>query len=615
MSGIEVAGLVFGILPILIQVVKSYSDVADSLHTFRHYSKEVKSVSLQLKVQNGIFLNHCRLLLRLVEDDKAAEDMLEDGSDQRWTSKELNDKLNVVLKDSLELSRSIIEETKDVIDEMKEEMRKFDHLKAQKKIDESFRAAIKRLRGAVQISFNKSKYERCLASLRDHNDDLNTLRSQIRAFQHQATTTAGATVRHKVLPDRFQSIQSASQKLHEALCSAWCCDDAKHRGHFAKLCLDAEADTEVRLDIAISCHDTFSDGYSSMSIDPPIWLYVQSMSVTNALPDIVASQTMDALRKAIPVELLSTASAKALKKKASSDLPQASARPKKKRVHFVDPSAVVVTTPIAKVSLPDFNLCQTKSICHYLKRTHGAHDSSTPTKCLGYLETPCHKYKHRFYLRDRAAKVVNAPDPPEQASIFNVFDIMQHEVDDVLEPEDQLKLALKTALATLQYNDTPWLAERWRLGNMSFFGHQRTFDDATLKTLHLSSQISWPHQPTTATQVMEGVLKTDDVVSDEIKYGINNLPLFFLGVALLEIAHWKPLESKMITRDQLDPVYTARRLAQGRAPLGPEYQKIAQKCLQCNFGFGTKLNSKSLQTAVYNDVVCELEGMIERLAV
>jgi len=134
MSGIEVAGLVFGILPILIEAVKSYTDVADSLHTFRHYSKEVKSISLQLKVQNGIFLNHCRLLLRLVEDDKGAEDMLEDGSDQRWTSKELNDRLNVVLRDSLELSCSIIEETKGVIDEIKEEMRKFDHLKAQKKM-------------------------------------------------------------------------------------------------------------------------------------------------------------------------------------------------------------------------------------------------------------------------------------------------------------------------------------------------------------------------------------------------------------------------------------------------------------------------------------------------
>jgi hypothetical protein len=134
MSGIEVAGLAFGILPILIEVVKSYSTVADGLHTFRHYSKEVKYVSLQTNVQNGIFLNHCRLLLRLVEDDEVAEDMLEDRSDQRWTSKELNDKLNVVLKKSIALCCSIIEGTRDAIDEMKEEIGRFNDLKSQKKM-------------------------------------------------------------------------------------------------------------------------------------------------------------------------------------------------------------------------------------------------------------------------------------------------------------------------------------------------------------------------------------------------------------------------------------------------------------------------------------------------
>jgi hypothetical protein len=56
---------------------------------------------------------------------------------------------------------------------------------------------------------------------------------------------------------------------------------------------------------------------------------------------------------------------------------------------------------------------------------------------------------------------------------------------------------------------------------------------------------------------MEGVQKANDVVSDEIKYGINNLPLLFVHVILLETMHWKPLESEMISRDQQDQVYTA----------------------------------------------------------
>jgi hypothetical protein len=334
------------------------------------------------------------------------------------------------------------------------------------------------------------------------------------------------------------------------------------------------------------------------------------------------SQIVEDMKSALPAELSHTVSIKAVKKKASSDLVQAATTTcrKKKRVHFIDPAGTIdsslqVKVPAVLLHVPDFNLCQTKNICHYLKRNYGACDRSVYKNCLGYLETPCHMYKHRFFLRDRSVTAKGTPTLTEQSRIYSIFDIMRHDADDVLEPEDQLKLAHKTALAILQYNDTPWLAERWRLGNMSFFGNQQTFDQASLKTLHFSSQISWPKQPTNTPQIMEGIQDTTTTVSDEIKYCINNLPLFFLGVALLEIAHWKPLESKMIPRDQEDQVYTARRLALGRAPLGPEYQKIAQKCLQCNFGFGTKLNSKSLQTAVYNDVVCELEDMIERLAV
>lgn len=71
----------------------------------------------------------------------------------------------------------------------------------------------------------------------------------------------------------------------------------------------------------------------------------------------------------------------------------------------------------------------------------------------------------------------------------------------------------------------------------------------------------------------------------------------------------------MLPKDCKDEVFTARRLGRGRTHLGPVYQKIAQKCLRCDFGFGTKLSSRDLQAAVYNDVVCELESMIETLTI
>jgi hypothetical protein len=79
------------------------------------------------------------------------------------------------------------------------------------------------------------------------------LRSQIDAFQRHEVLTTSVSLEHKRLPPRLASIRNASQKLHEALCDAWCCEDSTHCGHHAKLCIDAEAYAEVQLDLAISC--------------------------------------------------------------------------------------------------------------------------------------------------------------------------------------------------------------------------------------------------------------------------------------------------------------------------------------------------------------------------
>src|SRR5690242_2389754 len=131
------------------------------------------------------------------------------------------------------------------------------HLLAQ---GESIKSTLKRLKGAITITFEKSRYDRCLTSLRERNGDLSALRSQVRAFQRHDTQKTSTCTHHKALPGGIRAIQTASLKLHEALCSAWCCDDPDHRGHHAKLCIDAQAQTEVRLDLAISCHEPCSEG-------------------------------------------------------------------------------------------------------------------------------------------------------------------------------------------------------------------------------------------------------------------------------------------------------------------------------------------------------------------
>lgn len=217
-----------------------------------------------------------------------------------------------------------------------------------------------------------------------------------------------------------------------------------------------------------------------------------------------------------------------------------------------------------------------------------------------------------FYLQEQPVPDRLKLKGSEQASVFSVIDLMNQGTEEALTVVDQLKLAHKAALAILQFNGTPWLTHRWRLADVGYFGTCETVNEDVLKTLHLSSQLSSGAKSISAD--MDGIEQTVQQFSEADYFGINNTTLFFLGVALLELAHWKPLEA---LRTEQDPneIMTARRLASRPTPLGPRYQEVLRKCLQCNFGFGTDLNKKELQAAVYGDVVCQLEKMIKTLSI
>ena len=60
--------------------------------------------------------------------------------------------------------------------------------------------------------------------------------------------------------------------------------------------------------------------------------------------------------------------------------------------------------------------------------------------------------------------------------------------------------------------------------------------------------------------------------------------LLFQGVALLAIAHWKPIEEIMTSRDMQNEVFTARCLAAGHAPLGLKYRISWQIAFNATLG-------------------------------
>ncbi|KAL0262299.1 hypothetical protein SLS55_003741 [Diplodia seriata] len=193
----------------------------------------------------------------------------------------------------------------------------------------------------------------------------------------------------------------------------------------------------------------------------------------------------------------------------------------------------------------------------------------------------------------------------------------------VLPKLQRFVLAHKLASTVLQYYLTPWLLEDWRLQDISYFGHTTgaSMEDIVrdMETLHLSTTFPKriPNPNSTSASAPAGDINPGDgETTRTVKplyrytYGIRNMTLAKLGLALLEIGHKKDISSFDLGSWQHD-VISARILADGSyTDLGPRYQRIVRKCIECNFSAEDDLDAEDLRNAVYTNVICELESLI-----
>lgn len=85
MSGAEaVAGLVIGVLPLLISAAEHYNDCFQAFRRYRKFTSEVKEFRQQFKIQKTIFRNQCRLFLEDAIEHDVATKMLDEKDHPYW---------------------------------------------------------------------------------------------------------------------------------------------------------------------------------------------------------------------------------------------------------------------------------------------------------------------------------------------------------------------------------------------------------------------------------------------------------------------------------------------------------------------------------------------------
>ncbi|KAK7956504.1 uncharacterized protein PG986_005726 [Apiospora aurea] len=548
------AELALAILPLCIGTIKGIAVARKRLKVLKHHDSEARRLQKKLRSQSTAFLDEMQLLLQDVAGRDEAQALIEDTADTRWSSEELQGQLKEYLGRRYEDFQETVAEIRDCTTALNEKLNA-----GMENVTNPEIKASERMQQAVHVMVRKPSYQVILGDLREAIEELKRLRKGAAKIQRSPPKSHHKRVRP--LPESFQQVAQHSRSFYDALRSFWSCFQAQHTSHDLRLLLDSRKDGSLRVIVRYRTQNGFE------TKDGLLDLFVRSQSL-----------------RLVHITMPSTNTTAA-------DCSGGEERPSKaRRVRFSDDcvSSIAVMNQAGDALAP--------------RPTNDTSPKPLDLRCGGYLDTPEHLRHHLYPVCDELCDHTQCFSPKRLGEPSLLDEIFKFPVERTLSVPAQLRLAVSLVKGVLQFQSTPWLQPLWRLQDLSFFQVNEGLA-ASLATLHIGTELTKGKQRDTV--MANG---SEDLANAQLVHGIRNLTMHSLGVALLQIGQWDVLKP-----DDIAEVRRIADLSVHDSRLGPRFQRITQQCLDCDFGFGKDLSQPELQGAIYRDVVCELEGLIQRL--
>ncbi|RDW57644.1 hypothetical protein BP6252_13726 [Coleophoma cylindrospora] len=631
MSGVEVAGLLLGAIPIALEAYDRSERAFSAFDVYRHYPKELKKLEAKLGAQKTVFRNNCINLLSTISDDRSrVYAMLSEPSHSGWQDQDIHHALasrSNALDESFTSCQRTMEQIHEALQSIGKEAEEFQHVLASNSESQensvSTREWYRRLGKRIKLSINKPRIEEHIEELRTFNADFNLMSNQISKNIRNVEVSRAVTSSPASLPSllRYQSVRKASEWLYDTLVNRWSCN--LHSSHWANISLDNHLRREEKTNLRGLEPEDVSTVHLEMAItyyvgnnrsDIPIWLEILS-----SVDAEVMVKTFPGLQKLADISNLLQSRSEPY----STEPRDAPKNKVKKSVRFDNDSASLPkvqtlslkpepqSTKEGQAEETTLDLCLIQDVCEhfqlYQKHSH------QPT-CLGYLNNSCIQ---RFYQPPLEKYPTGKPKSLEDIIIWVSEDPIR-----ILPRSIMIQLAASLAAAILQYHSTPWLSELWRSKDIVFFG----LDDFHLESekhplLHPHLNVEFTRLKELGTsQIKDEAASTAIEVQQPTAYGARNEVLFHLGVVLLEIGFatpWVTLRANMLKtlpNKAASDYAIADKLACSLVnSMGPTYSRIIRKCLGCDFGLGeTNLESEELQGKFLLDVVVTLKHLEEK---
>ncbi|KAI0140403.1 hypothetical protein BJ166DRAFT_542961 [Pestalotiopsis sp. NC0098] len=567
--------LFLGIAPLCISAIKGIKAAKSTLKTLRHSKSELKRIRKKFTKETHIFLDECHLLLQEIIDPDDVVFMIEEPDNRLWSSDQLDEQIKAYLGRRHDDFEDVMQDIHDNIISLDKEL----SLVARETTETT---TSKRIKGAMDVTQHKSKWLSKIDNISELNQDLKRLRKtakQIRSakpkVQQQDT---------KQIPTYYEYLSPYAKSFYQALAQNWSCSQSRHIYHDLALFLGQARET-----VDFLMRQRSVSGFKTITDTVKLSVISQKLATDRPQAPLTPCSSVGSLSSCdVPRPT------KRLKAKEADEISQAST---------LTASATTTTDPTPNSLSSHLDLSQSEDVCGTISQK--ASTLTLPSASVLYID---HTTGFRHVL-GHGTDTGSSLEPSNQNS-FPLLTVLQQPVTNSLSIPDQLQLALTLARGMLLFNPSPWWRSYWSLENVYYFPSNN--DDAdlakSLQTLHLSAEID-PRQAMRDESYMSGRLspaEPQDAGEAQLLYGIRNLALYSLGVALLQIDRWSTMNG--------DDVVAIRRLARQTSRLGPRFQEVVQKCVDCDFGQGDDLEKPMLRNAVYGSVICEIEDLIRQIS-
>ncbi|KAF1915483.1 hypothetical protein BDU57DRAFT_451073 [Ampelomyces quisqualis] len=476
MSGVEVAGLVLGCLPLIIQGIESYNEGLDPIKSFVRWERELPQFIRKLRNQHVHYAQTIRILFEPITSEvELAEMMANPGSTKLWKGTHMAEKLQERLQESYQAYQGTIVDIERITTKIASKL----DLERAKELSRNDLEAILvanpkktndkfELGKRIRFGMNKKAIKALLEELDDCNKELERFTEKSEKIE---------TYRKSVKPafaSRLQRIQGYAKTLHDSLVFSCACK-ASHR---TSLQLEARGNL-----------------FSSSSKREDKTSFTVSFSTTAASDNVDEAWTWQAAEIVVYDEDLSPVP------------------PMSKSVSFNSPPPYSETDPGGElVATSSATSQEVKDLCASIQQGQASR--------LGFSLDSKSRLRGA-YMIDTSEKCVPS------AGVMTLADLLDRPPNvggrcAKLSKKERYGLALTLASSVLYLNSTPWLTDQWAAKDIHF--HRTTASARPVDFDH-------PHMGPAAVEAVTGLPNLTRASGFHSK----NTVLLALAIALLEL--------------------------------------------------------------------------------